>query len=67
MKEKEYTVPMTFVFKGEFYIKAKSQEQANEYAEKHCGLVLGGDIHSSLPDEDVNWNFSCHPDKILGD
>jgi len=65
MKNKEFEVEVSFVFKGKFLIKAESQEQANEYAEKHCGLVLGRDIHSSLPDEDVNWDFPTHPDKII--
>lgn len=56
---------MKFVFSGEFYIKANSQEEAEEFAQKHCGLVLGGDIHSSLPNEDVDWDFDVHPDKII--
>ena len=61
----EYTVPMQFVFTGKFFIKAESQKQANEYAMKHCGLVLGGDIHSTLPDDDVNWDFVAHPQQLL--
>ena len=62
-KKRIYTVPVRYVFMGEFKIKASSKAQAEEYAEKHCGLVLGGDIHSSLPDEMVNWDFSVHPEK----
>jgi len=61
----KYTVPMNFVFSGDFYIEADSQQQAEEYAQKHCGLVLGGDVHSSLPDEDVDWDFACHPEKVF--
>lgn len=61
----KYTVPMQFVFEGEFYIETENQEQANEYALKHCGLIMGGDIHSTLTDEDVNWDFSVHPEKVL--
>lgn len=64
-KKKEYTVKTKFVFEGEFYIKADSKEQAREFVEKHCGLVIGGDIHSTLPDDDVNWNFDVHPKKIV--
>ena len=63
--EKEFEVDVSFTFKGKFFIKAESQEQADEYAEKHCGLVLGGDIHSSLPDEDINWDFPVHPEKTI--
>ena len=63
--KKEYKVKTKFVFEGEFYIKAENKEQAKEYVQKHCGLVLGGDIHTSLPDEICNWNFNVHPDKII--
>lgn len=63
--KKEYTVKTKFVFEGEFYIKAESKEQAREFVEKHCGLVIGGDIHSTLPDQDVNWQFNVHPKKIV--
>lgn len=66
-KKRFYTVPVRYVFTGEFKIKAESREQAEEYAEKHCGLVLGGDIHSSLPNEMVNWDFPAHPEKIVGE
>ena len=65
-KKRIYTVPVRYVFRGEFKIQAASKAQAEEYAEKHCGLVLGGDIHSSLPDEMVNWDFPVHPEKIVG-
>lgn len=59
---KEYEVETKFVFSGKFYVKADSPEQAVEYINKHCGVVLGGDIHSSLPDEMVNWDFDVHPE-----
>ncbi|MDL2310118.1 hypothetical protein LJC39_03265 [Parabacteroides sp. OttesenSCG-928-B22] len=64
-KKKEYTVKTQFVFEGVFHVKAESREQAREFVGKHCGLVIGGDIHSTLPDEDVNWNFDVHPKKIV--
>ncbi len=66
-QRKIYTVPAKFIFTGEFYIKADSQEQAEEYAYKHCGLVIGGNIHSSLPSDDVDWKFDAHPEKVIGD
>jgi hypothetical protein len=65
MGKKEYTVKTKFIFEGEFYVKVESREQALEFVGKHCGLVIGGDIHSTLPDEDVNWNFDVHPKKIV--
>lgn len=62
----EYIVKTKFIFEGEFYIKAENKQQAKEFAEKHCGLVMGGNIHSILNDEDVDWNFNIHPDKLIG-
>ena len=64
-KKKTYTVPVKFVFKGRFFIKAESKAQANELVEKHCGLVIGGNIHHTLPDEDVDWDFPVHPEKVI--
>jgi hypothetical protein len=65
MGKKEYTVKTKFIFEGEFYVEAESREQALEFVGKHYGLVIGGNIHSTLPDEDVNWNFDVHPKKIV--
>jgi hypothetical protein len=62
---KTYTVKTKFIFEGEFYIKAKSKAEAREFVEKHCGLVIGGDIHTSLPNDIANWEFPVHPQKIV--
>jgi hypothetical protein len=62
---KTFQVKTKFVFEGIFEVKAQSKEQAREYIEKHCGLVIGGDIHSTLPDEDIDWEFSVHPEKEI--
>lgn len=62
---REYAVKTKFVFEGTFTVKAHDKEQAREYVEKHCGLVLGGDIHTTLPDEIIDWNFNVHPQKII--
>ena len=62
-KKKEYKIKTQFIFNGEFYINAESKAQAMEYVQKHCGLVLGGDIHTSLPCEICDWSFNVHPEK----
>jgi hypothetical protein len=49
---KTYTVPVTYLFSGVFFIKASSEKEAREKTDHHCGLVIGGDIHSTLNDED---------------
>lgn len=58
---KEFVIKTKFIFEGEFTIKAENKAQAREYVEKYCGLVIGGDIHSTLPPDDVSWDFPVHP------
>ena len=55
------------IFSGFFDIEAENAAQAREYVEKHCGLVIGSDIHSTLPDDEVNWEFPVHPDTKIGE
>lgn len=61
-----YIVPVKFVFEGTFEIKASSAAEARELIENDCGLVLGGDIHTTLDDDDVDWEFDVHPSKSIG-
>jgi hypothetical protein len=62
---KQYEVKTLFIFGGTFLVRADNKMQAKEYVEKHCGLVIGGNIHSTLPDEDVDWEFPVHPEKVI--
>lgn len=64
MKNK-YDVTVSFTFKGTFTVSTTDKNSAKEQIEKHCGLVLGGKIHSTLPDEDIDWDFNVHPNKII--
>jgi hypothetical protein len=61
----QYAVKTRFIFTGTFFISADSREEAREYVESHCGLILGGNIHSSLPYDVVDWDFPIHPDKTI--
>jgi hypothetical protein len=64
MRKKIYKVKTRFIFEGEFEVYASNKEHAKECIEKHCGLVIGGNIHTSLPNEIIpNWKFSVHGDK----
>lgn len=58
-----YQVKTRFTFEGTFVLVADDREMAKEYVMKHCGLVIGGDIHSSLDEDDVSWDFAVHPEK----
>jgi len=62
---KEFEVKTRFIFEGVFKVKAETRQQAAEYVQKHCGLVIGGDIHSTLPDDDIDWDFNVHPEKEI--
>lgn len=67
MSKQSFQVPVTFKFAGIFNIVANSQAEADQFAQEHCGLVLGGSIHSSLPEDAVDWDFPIHPDKVIGE
>jgi hypothetical protein len=63
---RQYVVRTRFVFKGAFFVKARNKDEAKELVEKYCGMTLGRNIHTSLPNEDVDWDFPVHPDKAVG-
>ncbi|GHT83186.1 hypothetical protein FACS1894137_03660 [Spirochaetia bacterium] len=63
---KTFAIKTRFIFTGIFFVAAESKEQAAEYVNKHCGLVIGGNIHSTLPANEVDWDFPVHPDTEIG-
>jgi hypothetical protein len=63
--KRKYTIITRFIFNGLFFVTANNKTEAKEYVEKHCGLVIGGDIHSTLPIGEVDWDFPVHPDKAV--
>ena len=66
MKKKVYRVRTQYIFKGVFEVVAESREEARQKVIQNCGLVMGGNIHSTLPDEEVNWAFSTHSEVRTG-
>ena len=62
MKKQRFLVYTEYVFDGVFDVVAESKEEAQQKVLQNCGLVMGGSIHSTLPDDEVNWAFSTHPD-----
>lgn len=62
MKKRIYRVQTQYIFEGVFEVLAESKQEAQEKVLQDCGLVMGGGIHSTLPDEHINWAFSTHPD-----
>ena len=66
MKKRVYRVRTQYIFEGVFEVVAKSREEARQKVIQNCGLVMGGNIHSTLPDEEVNWAFSAHSEVRTG-
>ena len=61
-KKRIYRVRTQYIFEGVFEVLADSKENARRKVLQDCGLVMGGSIHSTLPDEEINWAFSTHPE-----
>ncbi len=65
MKKKVYRVRTQYIFEGVFEVVAESMEDARQKVLQSCGLVMGGSIHSTLPDDEINWAFDRHPNKRI--
>ena len=66
MKKRVYRVRTRYIFEGVFEVSAESREEARHKVILDCGLVMGGNVHSTLPDEEINWAFSMHPEVRTG-
>ncbi|MCM0221183.1 hypothetical protein [Bacteroides fragilis] len=58
----KYKVKVMYIFEGTYTVAAEGREEAEAMVTEDCGLVLGGNIHTTRDDDEVDWNFSCHPD-----
>ena len=65
MKNKVYRVRTQYIFEGVFEVVADSKEDARQKVLQNCGLVMGESIHSTLPDDEINWAFDIHPNKQI--
>jgi len=54
IKKEVYRVRMQYIFDGVFEMIAESREEARQKVLQNCGLVMGGSIHSTLPDDEIN-------------
>ena len=66
MKKRVYRVRTQYIFEGVFEVVAESREEARKKVIQDCGMVMGENIHSTLPDEEINWAFSMHPEVRTG-
>lgn len=59
----KYDVKVRYAFEGTYTVVAEDHDEAKQMVSEDCGLVLGGNIHTTLDDEEVlDWNFGTHPD-----
>lgn len=58
----KYDVKVRYAFEGTYTVVAEDRDEAERMVKEDCGLVLGGNIHTTLDDDDVDWDFDCHPD-----
>lgn len=65
MKKRVYRVRTQYIFEGVFEVVAESREEARQKVIQDCGMVMGGNIHSTLPDEEINWAFDIHPNQRI--
>ena len=66
MKKRIYRVRTQYIFEGVFEVVAESREEARQKVIQDCGMMMGGTIHSTLPDDEVNWFFSMHSEVRTG-
>lgn len=59
---KKYDVKVRYAFEGTYTVAAEARDEAKRMVVENCGLVLGGNIHTTLDDEEMDWNFGMHPD-----
>ena len=65
-KKQSFLVYTQYVFDGVFDVVAERKKEALQKVLQNCGLVMGGSIHSTLPDDEINWAFDRHPNKRIG-
>lgn len=60
----KYEVRVRYAFEGTYMVAAGNREEAKRMVEEDCGLVLGGNIHTTRDDDEVtDWNFGI-PSRI---
>ena len=59
---KKIEVKVRYLFEGTYTVAADDRNEARTMVTRDCGLVLGGNIYTTLDDDDVDWEFDVHPD-----
>lgn len=59
---KKIEVKVRYLFEGTYTVAADDRNEARTMVTRDCGLVLGGNIYTTLDDDEVDWKFNVHPD-----
>lgn len=59
---KKIEVKVRYLFEGTYAVAADDRNEARTMVTRDCGLVLGGNIHTTLDEDEVDWKFDVHPD-----
>lgn len=61
---KRYDIRVRYSFEGTYTVAAEDRDEAKRTVNDDCGLVLGGDIHTTRDDDEVlEWDF--YADSLL--
>lgn len=59
----KYDVRVRYAFEGTYTVVAEDRDEAERMITEDCGLVLGGNIHTTCDEDEVtDWKFGSHPD-----
>ncbi len=59
--KKMYRVNTVYIFNGVFEVMAENEEDAREKVLEECGMTMHEGISSTIPDEEIDWDFCVHP------
>lgn len=63
----KYEVRVRYAFEGTYMVAAGNREEAKRMVEEDCGLVLGGNIHTTRDDDEVTDGIRIHPESQILD
>ena len=58
---KKIEVKVRYLFEGTYTVAADDRNEARTMVTRDCGLVLGGNIHTTLDDDEVDWTSMFTP------
>ena len=63
----KYDVKVRYIFEGTYTVVAEDREEAESMVAEDCGLVLGGNIHTTRDDDEVtDWKFGINSATYIG-